>query len=100
MAQSVCKRNLSDAKEEPPMPLIHSLIMGKYDGASEAEIVKANACDKRWRRRKIKTVWHMIQSLGINFNLSSYNKLKKELNVLDRQIYSIQDISKLHGDIK
>ena len=68
--------------------------MGKFNRMSKEEFMKAYACAKGCRTRRIKIVRHMDQGLSIKFDLSNYNRLQEELIILDHLVYSMKDISK------
>ena len=56
-----------------------STIASRFDGIKEAQLVRTYVSAKGWRTMKIKTIEHIIESLNIKFNLSSYHRLQSEL---------------------
>lgn len=74
--------------------------MENLDKISEEELIKAYACAKGWRTRKIKIVRRMVQGFSIKFDHSNCNKLQKELNALGSQVYTTKDITECLGDIQ
>ena len=62
----------------------------RFDGFTEAQLVRTYTSAKGWRTRKIKTIKNMIQSVEIKLNLSSYNRLQSKLQVLEKQICTMR----------
>ena len=48
---------------------------------------------KGWTTRMLETVWYMIQKVAISFDMSSFNKVRKEMSVLEKQINTIREVA-------
>ena len=59
----------------------------------EALLGRTYVSAKEWKTSKINPIQHMIQSLNIKFDLSSYNRLQSELQILKKQVCTMQDVA-------
>ena len=65
----------------------------RFEGLAEDQLARKFAAAKGWRTRKIKTMEHMIKSVTLKFDLSSYNRLQSEMTVLKKQIVAMQEVA-------
>ena len=60
---------------------------------AEEKLLQMYTATKGWRTRKLETTRHMIQKIGISFDLTSYNEIKKEMATLEKQITTLRDVA-------
>ena len=59
---------------------------------TEDKLLPIYTAIKGWRMRKLKTTQHMIEKLGISFDISSYNETQKVMLVLEKPIQQMRDV--------
>ena len=70
---------------------------------TEDKLLRIYSTSKGWRTRKITTMKHMIQKVDMQFNVSSYSKLKKVMAVFEKQNVNMCEIYEqlisMHSDL-